>query len=233
MVFERYCHVDGKKIQIMDHAPTKHTSCCDYGYKATLMEAYSNRGTNFDMIIQCLETLDNSVVHPDYHHHRVVLIIATYVASLYLGRQFVSNPKHDCSKERQLSGNNITGRIPDELGNLTSIRTLDHSFNQLHGAIPNSLGKLWMLQHLDISNNNLSGDVLLNGSFPNIPSSSFAGNPNLRVSIATHETPTIPRSRSPSAFMDNGKKAHFCTNNVKITFFTPSTCVTYILGDLL
>ncbi|PWA45871.1 hypothetical protein CTI12_AA351990 [Artemisia annua] len=49
---------------------------------------------------KCLEILVNSVVHPDYHHHRVVLIIATYVASLYLGRQFVGNPKHDCSKER-------------------------------------------------------------------------------------------------------------------------------------
>ncbi|PWA63889.1 ubiquitin-conjugating enzyme/RWD-like protein [Artemisia annua] len=52
MVFERYCHVDGKKIQIMEHAPTKHTSRWDYGYKATLMEAYSNRGTNFGTIIK-------------------------------------------------------------------------------------------------------------------------------------------------------------------------------------
>ncbi|GKB23526.1 hypothetical protein Tco_0862927 [Tanacetum coccineum] len=31
---------------------------------------------------------------------RVVLMIATYVASLYLGRQFVANLEHDCSKER-------------------------------------------------------------------------------------------------------------------------------------
>ncbi|PWA59636.1 purple acid phosphatases superfamily protein [Artemisia annua] len=46
-------------------------------------------GDLFRELIQlCLETPDNSVVHPDYHHHRVVLIIATYVASLYLGRQF-------------------------------------------------------------------------------------------------------------------------------------------------
>lgn len=47
-----------------------------------------------------------------------------------------------------LPGNGITGEIPKEFGNLTSLGNLDLSNNNLGGEIPSSLGNLKMLQFL-------------------------------------------------------------------------------------
>lgn len=42
----------------------------------------------------------------------------------------------------QLQGNGITGKIPEEFGNLTNLTMLDLENNHLTGEIPSSLGKL-------------------------------------------------------------------------------------------
>jgi len=47
-----------------------------------------------------------------------------------------------------LQGNNITGDIPKEFGNLTSLVRLDLENNKLTGEIPYSLGSLRKLQFL-------------------------------------------------------------------------------------
>ncbi|KAK4275660.1 hypothetical protein QN277_018700 [Acacia crassicarpa] len=47
-----------------------------------------------------------------------------------------------------LLGNGITGEIPKELGNLTSLIRLDVENNRLIGEIPSTLGNLKMLQFL-------------------------------------------------------------------------------------
>lgn len=47
-----------------------------------------------------------------------------------------------------LQGNGITGDIPKELGNLTSLIRLDLENNRLTGEIPQSLGNLKKLQFL-------------------------------------------------------------------------------------
>jgi Leucine-rich repeat (LRR) protein len=47
-----------------------------------------------------------------------------------------------------LPGNGITGEIPKEFGNLTSLTNLDLSNNSLTGEIPSSLSKLKMLHYL-------------------------------------------------------------------------------------
>lgn len=47
-----------------------------------------------------------------------------------------------------LQGNSITGEIPKEFGNLTSLVRLDLENNRLTGEIPYSLGKLKKLQFL-------------------------------------------------------------------------------------
>lgn len=47
-----------------------------------------------------------------------------------------------------LKGNGITGEIPEELGNLSSLISLDLDNNRLVGKIPPSLGNLKKLQFL-------------------------------------------------------------------------------------
>ncbi|KAK1435254.1 hypothetical protein QVD17_01015 [Tagetes erecta] len=58
-----------------------------------------------------------------------------------------------------LSSNNLTGKIPDELTGLHKLIALDLSKNALHGKIPSKIGKMKALQILDLSRNNLSGRI--------------------------------------------------------------------------
>jgi len=49
---------------------------------------------------------------------------------------------------RELYSNNITGKIPEELGNLTNLVSLDLYLNHLSGTIPTTLGNLEKLRFL-------------------------------------------------------------------------------------
>ncbi|MCE0480720.1 receptor kinase [Datura stramonium] len=60
---------------------------------------------------------------------------------------------------RELYSNNISGRIPNELGNLTELVSLDLYLNNLNGPIPESLDKLQKLRFLRLNNNSLSGGI--------------------------------------------------------------------------
>jgi len=56
-----------------------------------------------------------------------------------------------------LCDNQLSGSIPDELGNLTNLERLHLSGNQLSGSIPADLGNLMNLERLYLSDNDLSG----------------------------------------------------------------------------
>ena len=58
-----------------------------------------------------------------------------------------------------LEQNQLTGEIPEELSNLSNLRILWLSENQLTGEIPEELGNLSNLQVLDLYDNQLIGKV--------------------------------------------------------------------------
>ena len=58
-----------------------------------------------------------------------------------------------------LGANNLTGIIPNELGNLTSLTILSLSAGSLTGIIPNELGNLTSLTALYLYSNSLTGEI--------------------------------------------------------------------------
>ncbi|GJN22138.1 hypothetical protein PR202_gb09676 [Eleusine coracana subsp. coracana] len=68
-------------------------------------------------------------------------------------------PKHREFDKPSDNNNNINGLIPEDIGKLTKLKTLDLSSNHFSGEIPSSVGHLESLQYLDLSYNNLSGPI--------------------------------------------------------------------------
>ncbi|CAL8990900.1 unnamed protein product [Prunus brigantina] len=56
-----------------------------------------------------------------------------------------------------MQNNNISGKLPPELGTLPKLQILDLSNNRFSGFVPDSLGQLNSLQYLRLNNNSLSG----------------------------------------------------------------------------
>ena len=76
-----------------------------------------------------------------------------------------------------LFGNNLTGTIPMELGNLPSLESLVLDDNQLGGEIPTELGNMSSLINLSVIGNQLSGEIPPQlGDLPILESLNLTGN---------------------------------------------------------
>jgi len=64
-----------------------------------------------------------------------------------------------CVEQLLLNSHNLTGTLPEELGELSSLKSLELFNNNLGGQIPVSLGNLLGLEVLKLSNNNLTGAI--------------------------------------------------------------------------
>jgi hypothetical protein len=68
-----------------------------------------------------------------------------------------------CSSEHviylELEENQLSGSIPESLGNFSTLQSLDLSRNELSGSIPKSLGNLSNLEFLSLRRNQLSGSI--------------------------------------------------------------------------
>ncbi|CAA6658155.1 unnamed protein product [Spirodela intermedia] len=86
-----------------------------------------------------------------------------------------------CRPCKNLSGNAIHGPIPDSLGRVSALETLDLSYNVLNGSIPETLGQLKRLRILNLNGNFLSGRVpaSLGGRPLHRASFNFTGNGGL------------------------------------------------------
>ena len=58
-----------------------------------------------------------------------------------------------------LSLNQLTGEIPDEITSLSMALNLNLSWNHLSGKIPENIGSMKSVESLDLSRNNLSGEI--------------------------------------------------------------------------
>ncbi|MCF8357116.1 MAG: T9SS type A sorting domain-containing protein [Prolixibacteraceae bacterium] len=58
-----------------------------------------------------------------------------------------------------LQNNNLTGNLPDSVGNLTGLGELNLSNNQLTGELPDTIGYLTSLSELYLNNNRFSGTL--------------------------------------------------------------------------
>ncbi|RAL51799.1 hypothetical protein DM860_010517 [Cuscuta australis] len=78
-----------------------------------------------------------------------------------------------------LAFNNFSGRIPDSLSGLKTLKNLDLSYNNLTGDLPSSFAALTNLAALFLQNNSLTGSVNLLSQLPlrdlNIEDNHFSG----------------------------------------------------------
>ncbi|KAK4569231.1 hypothetical protein RGQ29_004576 [Quercus rubra] len=75
-----------------------------------------------------------------------------------------------------LSFNILTGRIPEKIGDLGLVESIDFSSNQLFGQIPQSMSSLTFLSQLNLSNNNLIGRIPSSTQLQSLNASNFFGN---------------------------------------------------------
>ncbi|XP_059452680.1 receptor-like protein Cf-9 homolog [Corylus avellana] len=78
-----------------------------------------------------------------------------------------------------LSNNALIGHIPPSLGNLTNLESMDLSQNKLFGEIPAQLTQLFSLEYFNVSNNRLTGAIPRGNQFDTFQKNSFGGNPRL------------------------------------------------------
>jgi Leucine-rich repeat (LRR) protein len=78
-----------------------------------------------------------------------------------------------------LSHNNLSGEITSKIGRLISLDSLDMSKNQFFGPIPPSLAQIDRLSMLNLSDNNLSGRIPIGTQLQSFDASSYEGNVDL------------------------------------------------------
>ncbi|XP_057873128.2 receptor-like protein 12 [Cryptomeria japonica] len=107
-----------------------------------------------------------------------------------------------------ISRNHIRGEIPKSLGKMVQLESLDLSHSQLSGNIPVELQSLTFLAYLDLSHNHLSGKIPQGGQFYTFEASSFSNNSDLcglqlnTTCCSLHQNKSCPASIRPEVNVD-------------------------------
>ncbi|GAU25972.1 hypothetical protein TSUD_166540 [Trifolium subterraneum] len=143
--------------------------------------------------------MSDNVSH-NYHNNITGSRYDYYISLMWKGVEDVFKNPELLLKSIDLSGNNLTGEIPKEIGllfglvslnlsrnnlsgkimyvigNLKSLEFLDLSKNHLCGEIPSSLAQIDRLSVMDLSNNNLIGKIPIGTQLQSFGASSYEGN---------------------------------------------------------
>ncbi|KAL8458517.1 hypothetical protein ACS0TY_036150 [Phlomoides rotata] len=75
-----------------------------------------------------------------------------------------------------LSQNRLSGSIPEKVGDMKQLESVDFSLNSLSGQIPKSMALLSFLNYLNLSYNKLTGEIPTSTQLVGLDASSFIGN---------------------------------------------------------
>jgi len=95
-------------------------------------------------------------------------IYDSYLLLTWKGKDYEFWNPENLLKIIDLSSNDLTGKVPKEVGYLVGLVSLNLSRNNFHGEIPSEIGNLSLLEFLDLSRNNFSGNIP--STLPNIDS---------------------------------------------------------------
>ncbi|XP_058082433.1 receptor-like protein EIX2 [Magnolia sinica] len=96
-----------------------------------------------------------------------------------------------------LSGNHFMGMIPRNISRLQDLESLDLSRNQLSGVIPQGMANLYFLSLFNLSYNNLSGRIPTGNQLQIFDSSTYIGNYDLCGPPITTECTNDRQSQYP------------------------------------
>jgi len=97
----------------------------------------------------------------------------------------------------------LAGAIPQKIGQLKQLESLDLSGNQLLGVIPITMADLNYLAFLNLSNNHLSGMIPSSTQLQGFNASAFTGNLALCGQPLLQRCPGDETNQSPPANDDN------------------------------
>ena len=137
------------------------TSLCapvDGGFQEWLNAVSSHEGTGLDCAASndraVLETFYRALDGPNWTRS------SGWLTDAGLGNWWGVDVDSDGRVVRlSLNGNNLAGRIPAEIGNLSRLRTLFLASNSIAGPIPAAIGRLSRLEDLSLEFNPLGGDI--------------------------------------------------------------------------
>uniref|UniRef100_A0A5B7CAL4 Leucine-rich repeat-containing N-terminal plant-type domain-containing protein n=1 Tax=Davidia involucrata TaxID=16924 RepID=A0A5B7CAL4_DAVIN len=118
-----------------------------------------------------------------------------------------------------LSSNNFSGEIPEELTSLLALRSLNLSRNHLIGVIPLNIGDMGLLESLDFSRNQLSGEIP-----PSMSGMTFLSNLDLSYNNLSGKIPSSTQLQSfqASRFIGNNLCGPPLANKCSIDDETPN-----------